>query len=228
MKAILVILYLASFLVSHAGDEVRPLCGWTLRLCPGIDKAAQDKALPLLQAQLDEIVRVVPAQAVSELRKVPLWIHPEYPGVPPRAEYHPGEGWLRDNGRDPAMARSVEFTNLRIFEEECRRMPNFVLHELAHAYHDRVLGFEQAEVIAAFEKARQKGLYERVERRDAKGLVRLARAYAMSNAKEYFAEGTEAFFSRNDFQPYTREELKRHDPALHDLLAKLWGVTEPK
>lgn len=228
MKALLVILCLAPVLPSHAGEEVKPLCGWTLRLCPGLDKTAQDKALPLLQAQLEEIVRVVPAQALAELRKVPLWIHPEYPGVPPRAEYHPGEGWLRDNGRDPAMARGVEFTNLRIFEEECRRMPNFVLHELAHAYHDRALGFEQPEIIAAFEKARQKGLYERVERRDAKGLVRLARAYAMTNAKEYFAEGTEAFFSRNDFQPYTREELKRHDPALHDLLAKLWGVAEPR
>lgn len=226
MKTLLVILCLAPVLPSHAGDEVKPLRGWTLRLCPGLDKAALDKALPLLQAQLDEIVRVVPARAVAELRKVTLWIHPEYPGVPPRAEYHPGEGWLRDNGRDPAMARGVEFTNLRIFEEECRRMPNFVLHELAHAYHDRALGFEHPEVIAAFEKARQQGLYERVERRDAKGLVRLARAYAMTNAKEYFAEGTEAFFSRNDFQPCTRDELKRHDPALHDLLAKLWGVAE--
>jgi dipeptidyl-peptidase-4 len=226
MKTLLVILCLAPVLPSHAGDEVKPLRGWTLRLCPGLDKAALDKALPLLQAQLDEIVRVVPARAVAELRKVTLWIHPEYPGVPPRAEYHPGEGWLRDNGRDPAMARGVEFTNLRIFEEECRRMPNFVLHELAHAYHDRALGFEHPEVIAAFKKARQQGLYERVERRDAKGLVRLARAYAMTNAKEYFAEGTEAFFSRNDFQPCTRDELKRHDPALHDLLAKLWGVAE--
>ena len=27
----------------------------------------------------------------------------------------------------------VLFTNVRIFEEETRRMPNFALHELAHA-----------------------------------------------------------------------------------------------
>jgi hypothetical protein len=57
------------------------------------------------RAQLQEIVRVVPAKAVAELQKVPLWINPEYPKVHPRAEYHPDAGWLRDNGRDPVMAK---------------------------------------------------------------------------------------------------------------------------
>lgn len=228
MKTLLVILCLTTAFPGHAQEKAVLLSGWTVHVCPGLDKPALDKALPLLQAQLDEIARVVPARAVAELRKVPLWIHPEYPGAPPRAEYHPGAGWLRDNGRDPAMEKCVEFTNIRIFEEECRRMPNFALHELAHAYHDLVLGFAHPDVIAMYEKARQEGRYERVERRDAKGLARLARAYAMSNAKEYFAEGTEAFFSRNDFQPFMREELKRHDPALHDLLERLWGLTPPQ
>ena len=37
---------------------------------------------------------VVPAAAVEELRKVTLWFSPEYPGVKPKAEYHPGAGWL--------------------------------------------------------------------------------------------------------------------------------------
>lgn len=82
---------------------------------------------------------MVPRAAVAELRKVPLWFSPEYPGVQPRAEYHPDAGWLRDNNRDPKMEKVVEFTNVRIFERETKRMPNFALHELAHAYHDRVL-----------------------------------------------------------------------------------------
>ena len=75
------------------------------------------------------------------------------PGVPPRAEYHPGAGWLRANGRDAAMVKGVEFTNIRTFEAEARRMPNFALHELAHAYHDRVLGFENPEIEAAYQRA---------------------------------------------------------------------------
>ena len=52
------------------------------------------------------------------------------------------------------------------------------------------------------------------------------RAYAMTDEKEHFAEQTEAFFSRNDFFPFDRAELKRHDPAMERLLVKLWGAAE--
>lgn len=204
--------------------ETKNLSGWTLHISPKIDAASWNKALPLLKAQLDEIIRVVPAQAVAELQKVPLWINPEYPNVPPRAEYHPGAGWLKDNGRDPAMAKGVEFTNVRIFEAETRRMPNFALHELAHAFHDRVLGFENAQIEAAYQKAKAAGLYDRVQRQDSEGRKRLDRAYALTNAKEYFAECTEAFFTKNDFFPFTRDELKTHDPEMFDLLTRLWGT----
>ena len=50
------------------------------------------------------------------------------------------------------------------------------------------------------------------------------RAYALTNAQEFFAETTEAFFGRNDFFPFTRDELRRHDPETFALLAKLWGA----
>jgi hypothetical protein len=209
-------------------SQTHNLSGWTLHISPKIDAAAWSMALPLLQAQLDEIIRVVPAQAVAELQKVPLWINPEYPNVPPRAEYHPGAGWLKDNGRDAAMAKGVEFTNVRIFEAETRRMPNFALHELAHAFHDRVLGFENAQIEAAYQKAKAAGLYDRVQRQDSEGRKRLDRAYALTNAKEYFAECTEAFFAKNDFFPFTKDELQKHDPEMFDLLTQLWGKkTQP-
>jgi hypothetical protein len=187
------------------------------------------KALELLRAQLQEIVRVVPGSAVVKLREVTLWFSPEYPGVKPKAEYHPGAGWLRDNGRDPAMVKAIEFTNVRDFEAETRRMPNFTLHELAHAYHDRVLarGFGNAEIKTAYERAKASGKYEKVERWFGNGRSNtVERAYAMTNPMEYFAETTEAFFSRNDFFPFNRAELKQHDPDVEQLLAKLWEVTK--
>ena len=43
------------------------------------DKASTEKALGLLRLQLQEIVRVVPTQAVAKLREVKLWFSPEYP-----------------------------------------------------------------------------------------------------------------------------------------------------
>ena len=125
------------------------------------------------------------------------------------------------------MVKAVEFTDVSDFEKEMNRMPNFTLHELAHAYHDRVLsgGFDNAEIKAAFAKAKASKSYDKVERWFGNGRPNtFERAYAMTNPQEYFAEGTEAFFSRNDFFPFTREELKKHDPEVFDLLQRLWGL----
>ncbi len=205
--------------------------GWTLHISQRLldeEAEATTKAVELLTLQLQEIVRVVPAAAVVELRKVPLWFSPEYPGVTPRAEYHPGAGWLRDNGRDPAMVKGVEFTDIRDFEQESRRMPNFTLHELAHAWHDRVLpnGFGNEALQGAYERARAAGIYERVEQRFGDGRSAQVRAYAMSSPMEYFAESSEAFFSTNDFFPFNAEELRQHDPAMFALLQSLWGLPQ--
>lgn len=45
---------------------------------------------------------------------------------------------------------------------------------------------------------------------------------------EYFAETTEAYFTRNDFFPFNRAELQSHDPEMLQLLEKLWGVSAAK
>lgn len=210
-----------------SGRQTKTVEGWTLHISDELlekDKAATERALELLTLQLQEITRVVPAAAVAELRKVPLWFSPQYAGVQPRAEYHPDAGWLRANKRDPAMAQAVEFTDIRNFERETRRMPNFTLHELSHAYHDRVLskGFGNEEIKSAFEKAKAKGLYEKVEQRFGDGRSAQVRAYAITNPMEYFAECSEAYFSTNDFFPFTREQLAKHDPEMFSLLKTLW------
>ena len=214
-----------------ARDE-RQIAGWRVLVARDLLAAAPEataEALRLLELQLDEIVRVVPAWAVTELRQVPLHFSNVYPGTVQRAEYHPDAGWLRRNGRDPAMERGVEFTNIPTFAEETRRMPNFALHELAHAFHHRVLpdGFDNADVKAAHERARAGGGYDRVERRDAAGRTSVGRAYALETPQEFFAESSEAFFARNDFFPYDRAELERHDPATARLLAALWKTDAP-
>lgn len=209
--------------------ELRALGGWTLlvhRELARSESARLARALELLEQQLGEVSRIVPQDRLAELRKVPLWISPQYPGFGAGAEYHPNAGWLRSNGRHPGMEKCIELTNVPIFEEECRRMPVLILHELAHSYHDRVLGFEEPRIRAAYERARASGSYDRVERKDAAGRSSFDRAYAMTDAKEYFAESTEAFFGRNDFFPFTRDELRAHDPEMCRLLGILWGVEQ--
>ena len=120
-------------------------------------------------------------------------------------------------------ASGVEFTNVRIYEQETKRMPNFPLHELAHAYHDQVLDFENKDIVAAYNHAKVTGSYDKVERRNGDGRPNtFEKAYAMTNHMEYFAESTEAFFSRNDFYPFTRADLHKHDPMMEKLLQRIW------
>ena len=208
--------------------QSRTIEGWTVHVSQRLlreEKAATERALDLLAVQLREVARVVPPKAVMELRKIPLWFSPAYPGVRPTAEYHPDAGWLRQNQRDPAMARAVEYTDIPDFSREMGRMPNFTLHELAHGFHDRVVpqGFGNEAIRNALEKAKARGLYERVEQRLGQGRNSTARAYALSSPMEYFAECSEAYFSTNDFFPFTRDQLAAHDPEMFELLGRLWG-----
>lgn len=211
--------------------QTRDVVGWQVQVDQRLlneHQAATEEALRLLAGQLEDVVEQVPAAAVARLREVPLYVSPPYPGFGERAEYHPDAAWLRRNGRDPAMAKGIEFTNVDSFAAECRRMPALVLHELAHAYHDRVLpgGHGNATVKEAYERARASGRYEQVERRDANGNTRTDRAYALTSPAEYFAETSEAFFFTNDFFPYVRDELEQFDPHACVMLVSLWGVEE--
>ncbi len=201
------------------------LHGWSIHLHDSLWSANSAKtahALGILEAQLKRVVDVVPKSALAHLRTVPIWINPPYPDRGPTAEYHPEKGWLERNGRNPAMAKAVEITNFSIFPLENRRMPYLLLHELAHAYHDQVLGFDDPDIRATYNAAKRSGTYDKVQRFNGKSTV-IDKAYAMTDAKEYFAESTEAFFGKNDFFPFTREELKQHDPAMATLVRDLWN-----
>lgn len=57
---------------------------------------------------------------------------------------------------------------------------------------------------------------------------RAAPIIVLANAKEYFAEMTEAFFGTNDFYPFVRAELQEHDAAMFELLCEVWGVKETR
>ncbi len=216
---------------SEIERETRTISGWTvhidLRLLQKEPKATR-QALHLLEKQLVEIIRVVPKTAVAELQKVPLYFSSEYESGKGRAEFHPGEEWLKENGRDPVMVKGVEFSNVMDFEQEMRRMPNFAMHELAHAYHNLVLeeGFGNPQITAVYARAKESGKYDNVERwHGIPNKNTFEKAYAITNPMEYFAETTEAYFSKNDFFPFTKAELKTSDPEMFDLLTELWGVS---
>ena len=135
-------------------------------------------------------------------------------------QYHPSRGWLERNGHDTRLAKKVHITRADqlLSREQMLKHPAVILHELAHGYHDQILGFEHPAVIDAFEAAKSAGTYEKVMLYTG----RQVRHYGLSNHKEYIAEGTEAYFYRNDFFPFVRGELIEHDPKLYEVLKEVW------
>ena len=123
--------------------DSRVVAGWTVHVHEDLRRKMPKKtelAIDLLKKQLDVLITTLPKKPLTQLRTVTLWFSPQYEGFRQGAEYHPNAAWLLRNGRPEEFAKCVEFTNVKIFERECVRMPMLALHELAHAYHDPVLG----------------------------------------------------------------------------------------
>jgi hypothetical protein len=75
-----------------------------------------------------------------------------------------------------------------------------IMHELCHLIHQQVLpgGLENADVVNAYTSARNSGMYDTVLRRDWAGKdLDCDLAYAMCDAKEFFAEISVSFWSKN-------------------------------
>jgi hypothetical protein len=197
--------------------------GWTVHVARILVEEQAElgrQALRLLDVKLYEIQRVVPARALAELRKVPIWLCVgEGTKGGGRAEYHPSESWLRENGYKAFKAKGVEIGDAAGFLEYSIPQPWVLLHELAHAYHDRVLGFNHPGILEAYRAAVEGKQYERVLRIDGSR----TRHYALRDEKEYFAECSEAWFGTNDFYPFVRAELRDFDPKGASLLETVWG-----
>jgi hypothetical protein len=203
----------------YAQQEIE---GWPVLVNKGFLKrqpALAQETLLLLQHQLYQIARRVPAASVKKLRTIRIWVEEEEPHHPCMT-YHPDKKWLIENGMNPEKARSVEVANARNFLKWTLEQPWMVLHELSHGFHHQFLerGFDNPEVKARYDRAVKAGRYNTVERITGKS----EKAYAVTDRMEYFAEASEAFFGTNDFFPFVRPELERHDPEMFKLLKKLW------
>ena len=203
----------------------RQIEGWTFAVAPQLlenehaETAAN--AFKTLANHLQRIRYIVPADRLEQLQQMRIWIelHNAELKFP---QYHPDRGWLVTHGHDPRLVKHVHIPRAQYLldRHNWAKHPYCVLHELAHAYHDQVLDFENAEVLAAFQNARKAGIYDGVLLFTGEMGVR---HYGMTNQMEYFAEATEAYFGVNDFYPFVRAELQKHDPGMFRLLEKVWG-----
>lgn len=197
--------------------------GWTVSVDPALLSGEHAKegeeALEMLGNHLQRIAILIPGKALEDLRKVGIQI--EYNHELDNMQYHPEAEWLVENGYDPRLAKKVHIPRAMnlVSRQQMLKHPAVILHELAHAYHDQFMGFDDADVLSAYNAAMKAGTYEKVLLYDG----REVKHYATTDHKEYFAEATEAYLYRNDFFPFVAAELATHDPTAFALMEKVWG-----
>ena len=156
----------------------------------------------------------------TDLQKIEIWVehaHPELKAM----QYHPDKDWLLEHGYDPRLTKKVHITRAAelISRSQMLKHPFVILHELAHAYHDQFLGFDHPGILQAYKEAMKGGLYDKALLYDSTEV----KHYGATDHKEYFSEATEAYFYHNDFYPFVRAELKRHDPRGYAEMERIWG-----
>ncbi len=210
---------------SDADYEVIRVKGWAFHIHKdylGGDQGVLEGALKNAEIQLGHVETLLPEKAVAKLRNVPIWVTPGRR----TAEYHWKRKWLIDHGRNPDMARSIQITDIRILSRTRPTGPWVLLHELMHGYHDREVGNEDNKaIIKAYKSALAKGLYQKVLH-SKRGRGTHTKAYAATRMEEYFAETCEAYFGLNDFYPFVRAELREYDPAICEIIERVFHVNE--
>ena len=202
---------------------VKNIEGWTIEYDPQLltkeNKAFSEEVTKALANHLQRIKYILREDKVKALQTLPIRLDLRHELG--NMQYHPARKWLIAHGHDPKLEKRVHIPRAQslLARGTWAKHPYVILHELAHAYHDQILSFDNKEIIKVYEASEKKGLYERV----LLFTGRKVKHYARTNHKEFFAEMTESYLGVNDFYPFVRAELKEHDPETYALMRKIWG-----
>ena len=228
LSAVVIVFSFVSLLAADKVDnswsehEIQTISGWTVHvdedLLRGEGVDLGKTALRLLDDKLFEISLRLPPKRIEQLQTIHIWIDFDHDLT--SMQYHPSKGWLRDNGHDPEMVKSVHIPRAQRFVDHVANhaQPWALLHELAHAYHDQFLGWNHAAIKQAHQDLVDSGKYESVLHING----RMREHYALTNQKEFFAEMSEAFLGTNDFYPFVRGELRVALPETYSLMKSIW------
>lgn len=180
------------------------------------------RALANISEDLQMITDSLQDEILDILNARPMWLELQNGNG---ACFHPNKIWILENDHVPEKAHCVEVTNAKNFNNwSGSNQPMIVLHELSHYYHYHELGWNNNTITSAYENAKGKGLYINVEYINPDGsVVTRGTAYALENEKEYFAELSEAYWGKNDYYPFTRDQLKEYDPVGYQMVESLWS-----
>jgi hypothetical protein len=203
--------------------QTRMVQGWDIEIESGLlqtEPGIADGVLAELDQRLQEIVQLLPSKRVEELRRVPIFVLAH--DGDRVAVYVTGAGPASEEGSshppDAELVGGVEIGNAAEFRRYLHDVPSRLLHELAHAYHAQIQGFDAPAITKAFQHAVSTGLYQSVPGQNGQ----LTKSYALTNEREYFALLTQAYYERSGYYPYTRDQLREYDPAGYDVVRSAW------
>jgi uncharacterized protein (TIGR03066 family) len=175
-----------------------------------------------LQLELKTITELFKVHSVKLLRRVLIWVEWNHmlkdangrTSTPEALYYGYSPEAMLQAGMNPLKSNSIIILRLDMLTEEHQPGLDYgrcvILHEMAHAVHHQILGFNNSDVKAAYAQAMDQKLY---------GPDR----YIATNDREFFAETTCAYFGQLHHYPRTRDELRKHDPFSCKLMETVWG-----
>lgn len=189
------------------------------------------EAIEHMKADLDHIVSIIPEEALTVMRKKPIWMEKNNTHNSSAAWYHTWAGYPASIGDLSEKGKCVEITNFSYYVSwSNQNQPLMVLHELCHLYHDQGLGGEGNQTIKqAYQNAKSSGIYNEGWYRSNTNYtnqnqwVKTTDMYCMVTVWEYFSELSEAYWGENDYYPFNYEQLKEHDPVGFAMMESIWG-----
>ena len=185
------------------------------------------KPLEVLELELKAVSKMMTPRALTTLRRLVIWVEWDdrqqvtngRDGTAVAVYYGGHQLSLMRKGMHPLKAKSVTVLRMKSLTAEHQPKTDsgrcVLLHEIAHAVHDNLLGSDHPGVRAAYRQAMERKLYDRSQ-------------YVSTNEAEFFAELTCAYFDQLHHHPRTREELRKYDPASYRLLDSVWGAAARK
>jgi hypothetical protein len=180
------------------------------------------KPLDVLALELGMIAKMFPEKTLKLLRNLLIWVEWDEQTALANgrvgnalAVYYGGhQRQMLREGKHPLKARTVMVLSMKGLTREHQPKTDsgrcVLLHEIAHAVHDQILGTDNAAIKAGYRLAMERNLYDKS-------------LYVATNEAEFFAETTCMYFNQCGYFPKTRAELKKHDPATFKMQENIWG-----
>jgi len=162
-----------------------------------------EHALTTIERELGKAISLLPSDAVTKIGSVPIWLEAKTPNGSP-VQYHFSADWLSENGYHPKKEASIEIVAKDYVKLAAANAS--LLSQLSAAYLQRVVGFTNQSVLAAFGNA-----------------VTLKRTRA-TNARDYFVFTSAVYFSEIQGNQALRELYKSEDSLSYEMLRSTWNL----